>query len=88
LRYQPNPDGIFLLYSVGLDGKDDGGKENVLQAPPSSSAAATWLSGRDWIWPQPATSEAVESYNRLLGDGVQKRFLARQRESERKAKRK
>jgi hypothetical protein len=29
LRYRLNPDGTFLLYSVGEDGKDDGGDASL-----------------------------------------------------------
>ncbi len=82
LRYIPNRDGSFLLYSVGLDGKDDGGSQGGAERP--LSPKATWLSGRDWIWPQPATSDAIEGYNREIGEGIQKRFLSGQRKSKRK----
>ncbi|MCW5555621.1 MAG: hypothetical protein KIS67_26110 [Verrucomicrobiae bacterium] len=47
LRYRRNADGSFTLYSVGEDGKDDGGD-------PNSSSPVTeydlW-SGRDAVWP-------------------------------------
>ena len=59
LRYRPNPDGTFLLYSIGDDGKDDGGD------PASSDPNKTslwWQSGRDWVWPQPATREEIQNY--------------------------
>jgi hypothetical protein len=41
LRYRPNPDGTFLLYSVDLDGRDDGGK-------PHGGTGGT--NGNDLIW--------------------------------------
>jgi hypothetical protein len=47
LRYRLNPDGSFLLYSVGEDGKDDSGDANL------SSPAKTFdlWSGKDAVWP-------------------------------------
>jgi hypothetical protein len=50
LKYHPGEDGVFLLYSVGEDGTDDGG-----DAGSTSSANWYWLRARDWVWPQPAT---------------------------------
>jgi hypothetical protein len=47
LRYRLNPGGTFVLYSVGEDGKDDGGD-------PTSAAPVKQIdlwSGRDAVWP-------------------------------------
>ena len=61
LRYRPNVDGTFLLYSVGEDGKDDGGD-------PTSTATGTpnfsWQNNhaRDWVWPQPATDAEIKYF--------------------------
>jgi len=44
LHYRPTADGKFVLYSVGLDGKDDGGKP----IDPKRSIG----SPGDWAWPQ------------------------------------
>ncbi len=60
LRYRRENDGTFLLYSIGPDGKDDGGD-------PTSETSQTpyywqWLRGRDWVWPQPATKEEITNY--------------------------
>lgn len=62
LRYRPNSDGTFLLYSIGDDGVDDGGD-------PTAPAGATstsfyWQNNhvRDWVWPQPATPEEIQKY--------------------------
>src|SRR5262249_51625643 len=41
LRYQPSPDGTFLLYSVGKDGKDDGGDAS----PATGSGPGPWGHG-------------------------------------------
>ncbi|MBC8096521.1 MAG: hypothetical protein H7Y43_11985 [Akkermansiaceae bacterium] len=58
LRFRRNPDGTFLLYSIGADGKDDGG--NPL--PVSASGTLNWTRGRDWVWPQAATAGEIEAY--------------------------
>ena len=63
LRYRQRDDGTFLLYSVGEDGKDDGGDSS----PPSSSAGDDWGSKqwygmRDAVWPMPATRDEVKKY--------------------------
>lgn len=63
LRYRRNTDGTFLLYSIGGDGKDDGGN------PGSGfyySYLRDWLMARDgipdWVWPQPASAEEVQAF--------------------------
>jgi hypothetical protein len=58
LRYQPRPNGEFLLYSVGEDGEDDNG-----DATPTDSGFKykNWLKGRDAVWPLPATREEIEA---------------------------
>jgi hypothetical protein len=58
LRYRLNSDGTYTLYSVGEDQKDDGGNP----APLSPSKSTSWLLGRDWVWPQPATDEEVKIF--------------------------
>ena len=49
LRYRLKPDGTFLLYSVGEDGRDDGGDPT----PPSAGKFDLW-EGRDAVWPSSA----------------------------------
>ena len=56
LRYRLQPDGNFLLYSVGEDGKDDGG-----DATPDGSAT-DWTRARDIVWPRAATPQELEDY--------------------------
>ena len=61
LRYRPNADGTILLYSVGEDGKDDGG------APTSTASGSpnfSWQNNkaRDWVWPQPATEAEIKYF--------------------------
>lgn len=50
LRYRANDDGTFRLYSVGEDGKDDGGDPT----PVKLDAKGLW-EGRDAVWPSPAS---------------------------------
>jgi hypothetical protein len=64
LHYQLNSAGNFMLYSVGLDGVDDGGRpvaprQRLPWAPPGLAAPA---SGGDIVWPYPASAEAVHSF--------------------------
>jgi hypothetical protein len=61
LRYQPNPDGTYLLYSVGPDGKDDGGNPTNTS---SSTSIFYWQDdhARDWVWPQPATPFEIQKF--------------------------
>jgi hypothetical protein len=55
LRYQLNPDGTFLLYSIGEDGVNNGGDPT-----PAGKGANSWQSGRDWVWPQPANAAEIK----------------------------
>jgi hypothetical protein len=62
LRYRRNADGTFLLYSVGENGKDDGG--NPALEPGAESSNYFWLNSEalDWVWPQPATKAEIQNY--------------------------
>lgn len=62
LRYHLNSDGTFLLYSIGEDGVDDGGDARSVKDPASHS----WQRGRDWVWPQPATTKEIQDYENGL----------------------
>ena len=55
LRYRRNADGTFLLYSVGENGKDDGGNPALEQGVESSNYYWQNPHALDWVWPQPAT---------------------------------
>ena len=57
LRYRLNPDGPYLLYSVGLDGIDDGG-----DASPPKDQLLNFYLGRDLVWPRAATAEEMQAY--------------------------
>jgi hypothetical protein len=55
LRYRLQPDGGFVLYSVGLDGKDDGG-DSTPPGKDKKNYHQIW-DGRDAVWPAAATEE-------------------------------
>ena len=61
MKYRLNPDGGFTLYSVGEDGKDDGGDPSPL--PGKSNTRNLW-DRKDFIWPAPALPEEVEAYRK------------------------
>lgn len=63
IRYRLNSDGSFTLYSVGKDGKDDGGD----LTPPAGLKSKDLWRRRDYVWPAPASAEEVEEYRREAG---------------------
>jgi hypothetical protein len=58
LRYRALPDGGFVLYSVGEDGKDDGG--NPAPSVDRKDYRQIW-DGRDAVWPAAATDEEASA---------------------------
>jgi hypothetical protein len=58
LRYRLKPDGMFLLYSIGEDGIDNGGDAS----PASKTESFSWQKGRDLVWPCPAIPEEVSAF--------------------------
>lgn len=56
LRYRLHADGSFALYSVGENGRDDGG--DPTPASPGG-ATANLLNGLDMVWPLPASPEEI-----------------------------
>jgi hypothetical protein len=50
LSYRLKADGSYVLYSVGADGKDDGGDPTL----PPGTPPSLW-GGRDAVWPSPVT---------------------------------
>jgi hypothetical protein len=66
LRYHRNADGMFQLYSIGINGNDDGGDPtpghgySILGPPPDYD----WMDmdNLDWVWPQPATPAEVQYF--------------------------
>jgi hypothetical protein len=60
IKYQRLDENGFLLYSVGEDGRDDGGDLTPTKSPSSRNL---WLR-RDYVWPAPATPQEVEEFRR------------------------
>lgn len=58
VKYRHNENGSFTIYSVGEDGKDDGGDLSL--SPETSTWRDLWKR-RDYVWPAPATPEEVEA---------------------------
>ncbi len=65
LRYRSdgNADGTYLLYSVGLNLRDDGGNP-ALEGDFVEGRYTSWLDNHrlDWVWPQPATEAEIRNY--------------------------
>ena len=61
MRYRLNPDGQFVLYSVGEDEQDDGG--STAMRPDKSSQRNLW-DRKDFVWPAPAAPDEVEEYHK------------------------
>ena len=62
LHYRLKADGTFLLYSVGDNGKDDGGDPSLEKGFESSGFQWQHFHALDWVWPQPATPEEIQKY--------------------------
>ena len=58
LRYRPGTNGTFLLYSVGKNGRDDGG-DGRSTTPGNVSSYSTF--GKDIVWPMPASPEEIQA---------------------------
>ena len=63
LRYRPETNGGFLLYSVGVNGIDEGGSASLTNLvtngwvrPPHPTQAL------DYVWPKAATEEQIEEW--------------------------
>jgi len=56
-RYRLNADDSFMLYSVGMDGLDDGGDPEPVS--PGKSLLDLW-SGKDAVWPSPVFPQPPE----------------------------
>jgi hypothetical protein len=56
LRYRLKEDGEYVLYSVGVDGKDDGGDPT----PRAGATPGLW-EGRDAVWPSAAVAPGEPS---------------------------
>jgi hypothetical protein len=62
LRYRANADGTFLLYSIGPNGRDDGGNPELEKGVTSFLLSWQQPHALDWVWPQPATPAEIQSF--------------------------
>ncbi len=62
LRYLQTPDGHFVLYSIGTDEVDNGGRIRPpgVVAPPPNGFFTTFGMTDDLVWPRPASAEEIE----------------------------
>lgn len=70
LRYRLQPDGNYLLYSIGENGIDDGGNPAIKEEGHFSGFFWESPQALDWIWPQPATPEEIQKYYAGLSKGA------------------
>lgn len=63
LRYQLMADGTFLLYSIGQNGRDDGG-DGSIDTTIGQNFPFFWSDPEalDWVWPQPATAAEIQYF--------------------------
>lgn len=63
LRYRRNADETFLLYSIGDNGKDDGGNP-AWEKTEETTDNYDWQNAHalDWVWPQPATPQEIQTF--------------------------
>lgn len=59
IKFRPLPTGGFVLYSVGEDGKDDGGDASL--RPGKTNSRMIW-DRNDAVWPAPATAKELQAY--------------------------
>jgi hypothetical protein len=62
LRFRLSADESFLLYSIGPNGKDDGGSSSPDKEDTSQIFFWESQNALDWVWPQPATQEEIRKY--------------------------
>lgn len=60
LRYRLREDGTFLLYSIGDNGVDDGGR-----AESEHGGKPNLLNGLDLVWPSRATPAEIEAASKV-----------------------
>ena len=54
MRYRKTPDGRYALWSIGFDGKDDGGKRTLDKKQPEYTRFHDAAYLGDWVWDFPA----------------------------------
>ncbi len=50
MGYRKTPDGAYMLWSVGIDGKDDGGKRVLDNKNPEDTKFSAEKYSGDWVW--------------------------------------
>ena len=50
MRYRKTPDGKYVLWSIGFDGKDDGGKRMLDEKKPERTRFQDATYVGDWVW--------------------------------------
>src|SRR5262249_41124618 len=74
LRYYTKDDGHYLLYSVGLDCTDNGGKASISQQGadlPEGPVLFDYQEGTDLVWPRPVALDPVEAQSGAIEQGPQ-----------------
>lgn len=61
LRYRQNADGTFLLYSVGPNGRDDGGNPALEKGAKVVNMSWLNLYALDWVWPSPVSGAGTNA---------------------------
>ena len=67
LRYKPVPGGQYRLYSVGLNGKDDGGNPSEPGLPWRPGLNINFTEGLDIVWPQRAAEQEMQDFEARRG---------------------
>lgn len=66
IKFRVEPDGAFVLYSIGEDCKDDGADTNL---QPGRTSSRNWWFRKDIVWPQPAWPEEIEKFRQEKAAG-------------------
>jgi hypothetical protein len=66
IKYRFNDDRMLVLYSVGEDGKDDGG-DSGLQA--GKTGLRNLWERKDFVWPLPASPDELKAYHQEKASG-------------------
>jgi hypothetical protein len=56
MRYRKTADGRYALWSIGFDGKDDGGKRTLNEKKPEKTRFSDAAYVGDWVWDFPTPS--------------------------------
>jgi hypothetical protein len=59
IKYRLEPDGTFVLYSIGEDYKDDGGDSSL---PSGKTSTRNIWNRKDVVWPQPASPDEIDTF--------------------------